>query len=172
LNQAAVEKLPLILIVANNQFAYSTPTSRQFACENLVDRAHGYNLAAHDVDATDMGACLEVVGKAVADARAGGGPQLVVATLLRLCGHGEHDDSNYIDTELKKSSLGRDCLKVAEESLLKQNWADAPTLATWRSEAIHQVEEAVSKVQREPSPDPFAENWVALATPGLNEGRE
>src|SRR5262249_35836221 len=39
LNQASVEKLPLVLVVANNQYAYSTPTSRQFACRSLADRA-------------------------------------------------------------------------------------------------------------------------------------
>src|ERR1022692_917645 len=95
LNQAAVEKLPLVLVVADNQFAYSTPTDRQFACENLADKAVGYGVAAHSVDATDLTACLKVVGNAVAQARAGNGPQLVVAKLLRLCGHGEHDDANY-----------------------------------------------------------------------------
>src|SRR5436190_6839627 len=53
LNQAAIEKLPLVLVVANNQFAYSTPTSRQFACQNLVDRAIGYGVEGHALDATD-----------------------------------------------------------------------------------------------------------------------
>ena len=49
LNQAAVEKLPLVLVVANNQYAYSTPTSRQFACDDLVDKAVGYGVEAHRV---------------------------------------------------------------------------------------------------------------------------
>src|SRR3972149_4724757 len=92
LNQAAVEKLPLVLVVANNQYAYSTPTSRQFACRSLADKAVGYGVEAQSVDGTDLAACLKVVGDAVARARAGRGPQLVVARLLRLCGHGEHDD--------------------------------------------------------------------------------
>src|SRR5690606_21308040 len=91
-NLAAVEKLPLVLAVANNQFAYSTPTSRQFACADLVDRAIGYGIAGHTVDGTDLAACLEVFERAVTAARAGAGPQLVVGNLLRLAGHGEHDD--------------------------------------------------------------------------------
>ncbi|MGH8046670.1 MAG: thiamine pyrophosphate-dependent enzyme, partial [Chthoniobacterales bacterium] len=53
LNAAAVEKLPLVVVVANNQYAYSTPTSRQFACADLVDRALGYGVAGHKVDGTD-----------------------------------------------------------------------------------------------------------------------
>src|SRR5215471_3224142 len=89
LNQAAVEKLPLVLVIANNHYAYSTPNERQFACRSLLDKAAGYGVGVHRVDGTDMAACLEVLGAAVTEARADGGPQLVVARLLRLCGHGE-----------------------------------------------------------------------------------
>jgi pyruvate dehydrogenase E1 component alpha subunit/2-oxoisovalerate dehydrogenase E1 component alpha subunit len=169
-NQAAVEKLPLLLVVANNQYAYSTPTKRQFACRSLLDKAVGYGIEGHSVDGTDLSACLKVVGDAVSQARAGRGPQLVVASLLRLCGHGEHDDASYIDPELKQSSVGRDCLKVAEGHLLQQNWADASTLAAWRNEMVHAVEESVAKVQREPGPDPYKEDWCALASKHLSEG--
>jgi len=169
LNQAAVEKLPLVLIVANNQYAYSTPAARQFACEDLADKAAGYGVGAHSVDATDLTECLKVVGDAVAQARSGQGPQLVVARLLRLCGHGEHDDAGYIIPELKNSPLGRDCLKVAEEILLSQNWTEAAQLAVWRSNIIQEIEEAVAQVQREPAPDPFTEEWRAIASEHLSE---
>lgn len=169
LNQAAVEKLPLVLVVADNQFAYSTPTNKQFACDSLADKAVGYGVAAHRVDATDLRACLEVVGKAVADARAGHGPQLIVATLLRLCGHGEHDDASYIPPALKNSAQGRDCLKVAEEFLLREKIADQSALDQWRAESVQEIESAVSQVQREPAPDPFAEEWRALSTKRLVE---
>jgi pyruvate dehydrogenase E1 component alpha subunit/2-oxoisovalerate dehydrogenase E1 component alpha subunit len=169
LNQAAVEKLPLVLVVANNQFAYSTPTERQFACHNLADKAIGYGVEGHTVDGTDLEACLSVVGSAVAQAREGHGPQMVVARLLRLCGHGEHDDSNYISTKIKQSPLGRDCLKVSEQYLLRREWADEATLKTIRDEAIQTVEETVAQVQREPGPDPFKENWCALSSRHLSE---
>lgn len=169
LNQAAVEKLPLVLVVANNQYAYSTPTSRQFACRALVDKAIGYGVEGHAVDGTDLAECLSVVGDAVKAAREGRGPQLVVARLLRLCGHGEHDDSSYVDARLKLTSLGRDCLRVAEDYLLAQGWADRKTLDQWRSEAMQQIEHAVAVVQREPAPDPFQEDWCALASRHLTE---
>lgn len=172
LNQAAVEKLPLVMVVANNQYAYSTPTTRQFACRSLVDRAAGYGMPGREVDGTDLAACLQVVGEAILRARAGQGPQLVVAQLLRLCGHGEHDDANYIDPQLKCSALGGDCLKLAENFLQQQSWADLGTLAQWRSESLQKVEDAVATVQREPAPDPFTETWSALATARLAEGNE
>ena len=124
LNQAAVEKLPLVLVVANNQYAYSTPNHRQFACASLLDKAAGYGVTGHEVDGTDLEACLQTVGEAVARARQGLGPQMVVARLLRLCGHGEHDDASYIDARLKASPLGRDCLQAAEELMWRRGWAD------------------------------------------------
>jgi acetoin:2,6-dichlorophenolindophenol oxidoreductase subunit alpha len=169
LNQATVEKLPLVLVVANNQFAYSTPTSRQFACQTLLDKAIGYGAEGHSVDGTDLAACLEIVREAVRKAREGRGPQFVVARLLRLCGHGEHDDASYVDSKLKQSALGRDCMKVSEEYLLGQKWADLESIEGWRSEAVRRTEESVAKVQREPAPDPYKENWCALATKHLCE---
>jgi pyruvate dehydrogenase E1 component alpha subunit/2-oxoisovalerate dehydrogenase E1 component alpha subunit len=169
LNQAAVERLPLALVVANNHYAYSTPNARQFACRSLVDKAVGYGVEGHAVDGTDLAACLKVVGQAVARAREGRGPQVIIADLLRLCGHGEHDDASYIDPKLKASPAGRDCLKVAEEFLQEQSWADAAALAAWRSETATKVDEAMATVQREPTPDPFAEDWCALVSRHLAE---
>jgi pyruvate dehydrogenase E1 component alpha subunit/2-oxoisovalerate dehydrogenase E1 component alpha subunit len=169
LNQAAVEKLPLVLVVANNQYAYSTPNNRQFACRTLADRAAGYGVEASELDGTDLAACLEVVGAAVSRAREGHGPQLVVATLLRLCGHGEHDDAGYIDPAVKRSPVGRDCVKVAKEQLIQKGWADRATFESWRAEAVQQVERAVAKVQREPAPDPYEEDWCAIASRHLIE---
>jgi acetoin:2,6-dichlorophenolindophenol oxidoreductase subunit alpha len=169
LNQAAVEKLPLVLVLADNQYAYSTPTSRQFACADLVDKAAGYGVEPHSVDGTELSACLETVGHAIAQARAGHGPQLVVAKLLRLCGHGEHDDSNYVDPKLKNSPLGRDCLKTAEAWLFAEHWLDTATLTDWRSQILQEIEEAVATAQREPTPDPFTEDWRALASENLVE---
>jgi pyruvate dehydrogenase E1 component alpha subunit/2-oxoisovalerate dehydrogenase E1 component alpha subunit len=172
LNQAAIEKLPLVLVIANNQYAYSTPTSRQFACRDLADKAIGYGVESQSVDGTDLAACLETVGGAVARAREGRGPQMVVATLLRLCGHGEHDDAGYVDPKLKASPVGRDCMKVAEEFLIRQKWMDAAQLAALRDRLVRDVEEAVAQAQREPAPDPFVENWCAISTEHLNEGHE
>ncbi len=171
LNQAAVEKLPLVLVVANNEYAYSTPASRQFACADLVDKAAGYGVTGRTVEGNDLGACLKVLREAVANARGGQGPQLVVARLLRLCGHGEHDPAHYVDLRLKSAPHGRDCLKLAEGHILEQQWADGATLESWRSEAVHSVEDVVATVQREPEPDAYGEEWCAISSAHLSEGR-
>jgi acetoin:2,6-dichlorophenolindophenol oxidoreductase subunit alpha len=167
LNMAAIERLPLIISVANNQYAYSTPNSRQFACGNLMDRAKGYGVEGYEVDGTDLTACLEVFGEAVARARAGHGPQMIVGTLLRLGGHGEHDDASYIPDQVKQAAHGRDCLLVAEDQICSQGWLTKADILRITAEARAEVEKAIAQTSREPQPDPYKESWRALATPLL-----
>jgi len=167
LNLAAVEKLPLITVVADNGYAYSTPNLRQYACTDLLERAKGYGIEGHGVDGTDPELCLQVVGRAVQRARDGAGPQLVVGRLLRLCGHGEHDDGLYVDEKLRSSTRGRDCLAVMEETMRSRgrgrDWEK------WKEEAQREVEEVVAEVSAEPVPDPFEESWRATMTEGATE---
>jgi pyruvate dehydrogenase E1 component alpha subunit/2-oxoisovalerate dehydrogenase E1 component alpha subunit len=170
LNMAAVEKLPLVIVIANNQYAYSTPTSQQYACADLVDRAIGYGLRGCKVDGTDPQACFDVVGEAVARARAGGGPQMIVADLLRLVGHGEHDDAHYVNHALKVSPIGRDCLDVARTQITTAGWMNAAQLDALRDQLQAEVESAFATALREPLPDPSLEDWCALSTESLAEG--
>src|SRR5260221_12611767 len=123
LNFAAVEKLPLVLVVTNNQYAYSTPNSKQFACHDLVDKAIGYGIEGYNMDGTDLRQCLEVVGHAVERARSGGGPQMGGATCLRLTGHAEHDDAPSMGEKTFKKPLEDACIKLTKTFLLEQNWA-------------------------------------------------
>ena len=159
LNLAAVERLPLVVVVADNGYAYSTPNERQFACADLVDRARGYGVQGHSVDGTDPWACAEVLQGAVDRARGGEGPQLVVGKLLRLCGHGEHDDGLYVDSKIQRSERGRDCVQVMESEMKKRG--SGKEWESWRAEAQAEVEAAVIKVSAEPVPDPFEEDWSA-----------
>lgn len=167
LNMAAVEKLPLIISVANNQFAYSTPTNRQYACKTLVDRAVGYGIEGYEIDGTDLSACLETFGKAVRRAREGHGPQMIVGNLLRLGGHGEHDDASYISPEMKKSDLGRDCIQLAEIKILEQGWLSPKDIESWKQEILSEIEKAVAQASSEPTPDPYKETWSALSNHSL-----
>ena len=168
MNLAGVERLPLVVAVANNQFAYSTPTSHQFACRDLVDRAVGYGFTGHSVDGEDLEACLNVFKKAVEDARNGGGPQMVVGSMLRLCGHGEHDDASYVPAAVKGGA--KDCLAVARGQMVERGLASPEELAVMEAETYEAVQSAVMQVQKEPTPDPARETWQPLASAWLMEG--
>jgi pyruvate dehydrogenase E1 component alpha subunit/2-oxoisovalerate dehydrogenase E1 component alpha subunit len=169
MNLAAVERLPLVVVVANNQYAYSTPNNRQFACADLLDRAAGYGFAGHAVDGTDLDACLSTLQTAVARARAGLGPQMIVARLLRLAGHGEHDDASYVDPKWRAAPEGADCLKLARQRILDAGWASSADLEHWRGEAVNQIDHALALAQSDPAPDPRNENWAAISTESLRE---
>ena len=137
----------------------------QYACENLVDRARGYGIQGYVVDGTDLRACLETFTEAVAAARATGKPQMVVGKLLRLAGHGEHDDASYVDPALKEEPSGRDPIDVATA------YFDEMEVRKWQEEALKQVAEAIAKAQNEAGPDAGHETWLALASEHLVEGR-
>ena len=169
LNAAAVEKLPLVVVVANNQYAYSTPNSRQYACTDLIDKAIGYGVASHKADGTSLLDCLQTLRNAIHTAREGGGPQLVVADLLRLVGHGEHDDFAYLDPKLKKSAVGSDCLLSAENHIIENGWQSAEELASWRRETEEEINVTADRVRREPLPDPSEDDWAALSRPEYRE---
>ena len=159
LNAAAVDKLPLIVVVANNQYA----------CADLLDKAAGYGVGAHKADGTSLMDCLQTLRNAIHAAREGGGPQLVVADLLRLVGHGEHDDFAYLDPKLKKSAVGSDCLLLAEKHIIDQGWHTADEVAAWRRETEDEVNATADRVRREPSPDPSEDDWAALSRPEYRE---
>jgi len=163
-NLAAMEKLPMVVVVANNGFAYSTPNDRQFACGDLVERARGYGIAGHAVDGTDLLACASVIGNAVARAREGRGPQMVVAQLLRLSGHGEHDDGSYVPDTMKAGHYGRDCIEVAMRQLVEHGFATVDELFAWQDETAEEVQRSVAQAQQEPLPDPYTDDWRALST--------
>ncbi|GAA5483504.1 thiamine pyrophosphate-dependent dehydrogenase E1 component subunit alpha [Haloferula sargassicola] len=163
LNAAAVERLPLVVVVANNQFAYSTPNDRQFACEDLIDRARGYGVDGHSVDGTDFLQCLQVMSAAVSRARSGHGPQMVVAKLLRLTGHGEHDDASYVPRTLKDDRWGRDCMEVAARQVVEAGHASAEEISAWQEELADKVQAALAMAQRDPKPDPWGEEWEACS---------
>ncbi len=167
LNFIAVERLPMVVVIADNQFAYSTPNEKQYACEDLVDRAKGYGLEGHSVNGTDMLECARVIGGVVQKARNGGGPQLVVAKLLRLGGHGEHDDGSYVPVELREDPYGRDCIEVGKEQLISNEWLSKEEFQQWQLEMNNEAQEAVAIAQREDAPNPYKEDWSAIASSSL-----
>ncbi|MGH9041285.1 MAG: thiamine pyrophosphate-dependent dehydrogenase E1 component subunit alpha, partial [Acidimicrobiia bacterium] len=118
-NLAAVWRLPVLFVVENNGWGLSTPTSEQFACEHLADRAAGYGMPGAVVDGNDVRAVMEAVGEAAQRARAGGGPALLEFLTYRMRGHEEASGTDYVPTEALAEWAGRDPL-VRFEGVLDQ----------------------------------------------------
>src|SRR3984893_16138532 len=169
LNIAAVEQVPLVVVATNNHFAYSTSNDREFGCAQLVDGAKGYGYEGHTVDGTDLNECLDVIEPAVKRARAGRPPQLVVATILRLAGHGEHDDASYVPAEMKNQPFAQDPVARTEKFILEKGLLDRDALQQMRAEIAKQVDEAVATAQQEEAPVASEEGWSALSTSELTD---
>lgn len=165
LNIIAVERLPVVVAVADNQLSYSTFSDRTYACRSLVDRAAGYGLRGTALDGTDADQCLEACREAVARARRGEGPQLLVASLLRLAGHGEHDDASYVPPELKARFA--DCLPRQQERLIAEGLLDAGRAEAVWTTARERANAALAVAQGEPEADPVLDDWQAWSVRDL-----
>ena len=100
MNLAGVRKLPVVFIVDNNQWAYSTPTHLGYATEHVADRAAGYGFEGIVVDGTDVLAVHREARRAIEKAREGGGPTLIECVTLRMEGHAVHDDAFYVPKQM------------------------------------------------------------------------
>jgi len=107
-NFAAVQKLPLVLICNNNQYAYSTPLSKQMACANVADRGPAYGIPAEIVDGNDVFAVHEAGRRALEHARAGLGPYLIECKTFRMTGHSAHDGGDYVPKHLWEEWTAKD----------------------------------------------------------------
>jgi len=96
INFAAVQRCPLVVVVENNGYAYSTPLRKQTAAKQLVDKAIGYGIAGEQADGNDVVATYEATKRAVDRALAGGGVTLVELVTYRRKGHAEHDNQSYV----------------------------------------------------------------------------
>jgi TPP-dependent pyruvate/acetoin dehydrogenase alpha subunit len=137
MNWAGVQKLPVIFVLQNNQYAYSTPTNLQFAVDP-VERAATYGFPGVRVDGNDAEAMFEATLTARERAIAGEGPTLIEAETMRMHGHAAHDDMRYVPTQLVEHWASRDPIAL-QEKRARAAGADVEAL---RAEVIAQVDEA------------------------------
>src|SRR6266699_4928971 len=125
LNFATVQRLPMIVVVENNAYAYSTPTSKQTAAKTLADKAVGVGCEGETVDGNDVLAVYDAAKRAVDRARAGGGVSLLEVLTFRLKGHAEHDNQSYVPQEVIDEWRGKDPIDRFEETLISGGLATA-----------------------------------------------
>src|SRR5215218_773113 len=116
MNLAGVQRLPVVFILENNQFAYSTPNDLEFAVDP-VERAHTYGFPGVTVDGNDVEAVFESAAEACERARMGGGPTLIECESMRMHGHGAHDDMRYVPAEMLEKWAKRDPIDVYSAKL-------------------------------------------------------
>jgi TPP-dependent pyruvate/acetoin dehydrogenase alpha subunit len=148
MNWAGLQQLPVIFILENNQYAYSTPVDQQFAV-NPVERAAAYGFPGVEVDGNDVEATFEVTRQARERALAGDGPTLIEAVTMRMHGHAAHDDMRYVPSEqlaawAERDPIERQARRVAGLGI------DVEAL---RADVDAEVEAATAEALQAPMPD-------------------
>lgn len=153
LNFASVQKLPIVFLIENNGYAYSTPTYKEFAIEHLSDRAVAYGMPGEHVDGNDVMAVIDAVKKAVQHARSGKGPALVESKTFRVRGHSEADKADYVPKELREEWLAKDPIGRFEAYLTKKHSLTSTEKAEIEARVKATVDDAVRFAEQSPTPD-------------------
>ncbi|MEP7177242.1 MAG: thiamine pyrophosphate-dependent dehydrogenase E1 component subunit alpha [Gemmatimonadales bacterium] len=155
INFAAVQRCPLVVIVENNRYAYSTPTSGQCAAERLADKAAGYGIPGVRADGNDVIAAYEVTRDAVARARRGEGVTLIELMTYRRKGHAEHDNQSYVPAgEIERWARDNDPLDRYMHRLVGAEGVAATELEEIDARVLAEIDAATDLAEPSPPPEP------------------
>jgi TPP-dependent pyruvate/acetoin dehydrogenase alpha subunit len=163
LNFAAIHKLPLVIVVENNCYAYSTPQSLQMPVANVADRAPAFNIPAVIGNGNDIFEVRRLVAQAIDHARSGNGPYLVEFKTFRRRGHGEHDDMGYVPKDLRDFWEQRDPVRMFRDYLLDGGGFTTADLEAIDGECSAHIERAVDEAAALPDPKPESVTWRLFA---------
>ncbi len=153
-NFAAVQQVPLVIIVENNGYAYSTPTGKQTAANSFMDKAVGYGIAGVQADGNDVLAVYDVTKAAVDRARAGGGPTLVELITYRRKGHAEHDNQSYVPTgEIEWWAANNDPIDRYIAWLTTHDGVSADEFAEIDASVSREIDAATDEAEASPMPE-------------------
>ena len=154
INFAAVQRCPLVVVVENNGYAYSTPLSKQTAAKRLVDKAIGYGIAGEQADGNDVIATYDVTKRAVDRARSGGGVTLIELITYRRKGHAEHDNQSYVPPgEIEQWASENDPIDRYVKALLAEGF-DRAALDAIDARVKEEIDRATDEAEASPMPDP------------------
>jgi TPP-dependent pyruvate/acetoin dehydrogenase alpha subunit len=154
LNFAAVLKLPLIVVVENNGWAYSTPVEKQTANTRIVDRAQAYGIAGRAVDGNNVVEVYQATREAAERGRRGQGPTLIEAKTMRMKGHAEHDDARYVPKEQIEKWRKKDPILAFEKYLTEKKLMTAKEKAAIEARIEKLIREDVEFAELSPFPAP------------------
>lgn len=152
MNFASVQRLPMVVCLENNGYAYSTPTSRQTAARSLVEKAAAFGCAGDTVDGNDVLATYAAVRRAVDRARGGGGVTLLEVVTFRMKGHAEHDNQSYVPPEVLEEWKAKDPVARFERVLIEGGLATEDDFAKIQERVRAEVDAATDEAERSPMP--------------------
>ena len=156
INFAAVQRCPLVVVIENNGYAYSTPTHKQTLAKQFVDKAIGYGIPGEQADGNDVIATYEVTKRAVDRARAGEGVSIVELMTYRRKGHAEHDNQSYVPSgEIDKWARENDPIDRYVTRLRSEFGFGEAELTEIDARVRREVDEATEVAEQSPAPEPL-----------------
>ncbi len=152
MNLAAQQKAPFVCVIENNQWAYSTPVSRQVPVRDLADRARAYGIKSFIVDGNDVLAVWRTSKEAVDLCRAGEGPMIIEAKTMRMRGHAQHDPAEYVPKEMFEYWKQRDPLELYEKYLTENKLWDSKTRKALEAKIESELQSAMEAAEQAPFP--------------------
>ena len=166
INFAAVQRCPLVVIVENNGYAYSTPTRKQTLARRFIDKAIGYGIPGEQADGNDVIATYEVTKAAVERARRGEGVSLIELMTYRRKGHAEHDNQSYVpEGEIDRWARENDPLDRYLARLRGELGVRDDEITAIDDRVRREVDEATDIAERSPAPEPLDALVGVYATP-------
>lgn len=154
LNFAGVQKLPIVYLCNNNQFAYSTPLELQMPVKNVADRGPAYGMPAEIVDGNDIIAVYQATQRALAHARSGQGPAMIECKSFRMTGHSAHDAAEYVPKAVFEEWAKKDPITRLEAVMMEWGFLSEAALGDLNRRIAAEVDDAVSWAEQCPFPDP------------------
>lgn len=154
INFAAVQRLPVVLVVENNGWAFATRTSEETALETLVDMAAGYGVHGELVDGNDVLAVYSTTRRCVDRARAGGGMSLIEVKTYRMKGHAQHDAQKYVPEDELAEWRARDPIDRYVDVLMSRGLAEPEELRAVDERIEAEIERAAREAEASPMPEP------------------
>jgi 2-oxoisovalerate dehydrogenase E1 component len=164
LNIASVRGAPVLLLIENNQYSFSTPTSAQYHCRCLADRAQGYGIAGRTIDGTDAFAVYTAVWDMLDAMRRQPAPAILECMTLRLHGHAAYDKAEYISPAQIEHWWSRDPLPSARRKLREVCGLSEAETASIEEAVDEEVQAAVAAALKVPRPKPQAHGWGVYAS--------
>jgi len=156
LNFAAIQRVPLVVIVEHNGYSYSTPTARQTVLARLADKAYAYGIPGVTVDGNDVLAVYEATKAAVARARAGDGVSLLEVVTYRRGGHAQHDDQRYQPPDEIARWAANDPVDRYVARIVGEGWVGQSELDAIDQQVDDELDRAVAESEHDPLPAPDA----------------
>src|SRR5216110_2959874 len=154
LNFAGVQRLPILFVCENNQYAYSVPVEKSMAIDDVADRAASYGFDGVAINGNDVLAVYQATQGALARARGGDGPTLIECKTFRWHGHSEHDKAFYRTDEELAMWKSRDPIPTFTTFLRARHVLDDQKLKEIESKVEATIEDAVEFATNAPDPSP------------------